>query len=342
MDALRLLYLVPVSLLSLLATAWGALALWFQAPGGRYGRLLLIAAWALLGLGALALLWRGPAGRALLFEALLLAALLGWWSTIRPSNARIWADDVARQLHGELDGSRVTLHEVRDFDWRSLEDYTPRWETREYDLDALRSVDVALSYWTGPAIAHTLVSFGFADGRYLTFSIEIRKERGERYSALGGFFRRFETSLIAADERDILRVRTNVRGEDVYLYRVALPPAGIRSLFLAYLAEAERLRRRPRWYNTATSNCTTVVFEMTRHIVRGLPLDYRLLVSGYLPEYLHEIGGLTPGYSLRQLRAAGRITERAKAADRAADFSARIRTGIPGMDADGPAAGPAL
>src|SRR3546814_1113198 len=110
-----------------------------------------------------------------------------------------------------------------------------------------------LSYWMGPLIAHTLVSFGFRDGRHLAFSIEIRKERGEAYSALGGFFRKFETSLIAADERDIVRLRSNVRREDVDLYRVALSPSAIRSLFLAYLTEAESLRRRPRWYKDRKS-----------------------------------------------------------------------------------------
>jgi hypothetical protein len=177
------------------------------------------------------------------------------------------------------------------------------------------------------------VSFGFVDGRFLTFSVEIRKARGEAYSTLGGFFKKFELNLIAADERDIVRLRSNVRGEDVYLYRIALPSAAMRSLFLAYLAEADTLRRTPAWYNTATANCTTMVFEMMRHIVSGLPLDYRLLLSGYLPEYLHEVGGLTPGYTVEQLRSAGRINERAHAADQAADFSQRIRAGVPGIEA---------
>jgi hypothetical protein len=208
-----------------------------------------------------------------------------------------------------------------------------RWETRRYDLNQLRSVDMTLSYWMGPAIAHTLVSFGFADGRYLTFSIEIRKERGESFSAIGGFFRKFETVLIAADERDILRVRTNVRGEDDYMYRVEMRPDDMRSLFLAYLDEAAQLRRRPSFYNTLSANCTTIVFDMARRIVRTLPLDYRLLASGYLDEYLYEEGGLVKGYTLAQLHAAGRITERAKAADADPAFSQAIRRGMPVQDA---------
>jgi hypothetical protein len=249
----------------------------------------------------------------------------------------VWADDVSRQLHSRVDGSIVTLDNVRNFEWRSDTDYTQRWETRQYDLDRLRTVDVSLSYWTGPAIAHTLVSFGFDDGRFLTFSIEIRKERGESFSSVGGFFKQFETSLIAADEHDILRVRTNVRGEDVYMYRVSLPQPEIRSLFLAYLGEGAALVREPSFYNTLTANCTTIVYALAKRIVPGLPMDWRLLASGYLPDYLFDVGGLAPGYSMEALRAAGRITERAIPTDKTpgVDFSRAIRQGLPGVAAAG-------
>jgi hypothetical protein len=339
---LRVSVLILVTLAMLLATLWVCGAIGYRLPLGGFGRVLGAALAGAAGLALILLLWRWNALRAVAMFVLLLAAVLVWWTSIRPSSTRDWADEVARQLAAHVDGERVTLDNVRNFGWRSLDDYDARWETRRYDLSQLRSVDAVLSYWMGPAIAHTLVSFGFADGRggvdYLTFSIEIRKERGEDFSALGGFFKQFEATLVAADERDIIRVRTNLRGEDDYLYRVAMPPAAMRSLFLAYLKQAEELRRRPRWYNTATSNCTTVIFKMMRHIVSGLPLDYRLLLSGYLPEYLHEIGGLTPGYSLDELRTAGCITDRAKAAGDDPAFSQRIRAGVPGIADRHPAA----
>lgn len=337
MSLLALAALMLCALLAGFAGIWGSFALAYQLPG-RVGKVLLIGVWVVCWLALAIAASRGCALQVLGPAAAIVIALLGWWRTIRPSNDRVWADELSRMLSGRVDGSIATLDNVRNFEWRSTSDYTPRWETRRYDLDALRSVDMLLSYWTGPLIAHVLVSFGFADGRYLAFSIEIRKQRGEAYSALGGFFRKFETSLVAADERDIVRLRSNVRGEDVHLYRVELPAAAMRSLFLAYLAEAESLRRRPRWYNTATANCTTVVFEMMRRIVGRLPLDYRLLLSGYLPEYLHELGALAPGHALAELRGAGRIAERARAADDAADFSQRIRVGLPGA---GPGVGTA-
>ena len=126
-------------------------------------------------------------------------------------------------------------------------------------------------------------------------------------------------------------MRTNVRGEDVFLYRVKMAPEAMRALLLAYVAEADALRRQPRFYDTLFANCTTIVYEMAQRIVGGLPLDWRLLASGYLPEYLRDVGGLVPGYDLETLRAAGRITLRAKAADADPQFSTAIRQGIPGM-----------
>lgn len=310
--------------LSLLA-AWGGLALWFQLPAPRLAMLAVVALWGAASIATLVFWWRRRNARVALPWLIALIALLGWWSTLRPTHDRVWADDVARMVTGDVRGSVVTLDQVRNFDWRSDTDYTARWEKREYDLNRLRSVDVAMSYWMGPAIAHTLVSFGFADGRYLTFSIEIRKERSESFDAIAGFFKRFETVLIAADERDILRVRTNVRDEDMYLYRLKIPQEAMRSLFLQYLEEGAQLKREPRFYNTLTANCTTIIFEMARRIDPGLPLDWRLLASGYLDRYLFDIGALAGVQDFEALRRNAHITARALAADKAEDFSDRIR-----------------
>lgn len=327
-----------LALCCVLVAVWGAGALWFQLPGGPLLRGLAIVPWSVAAALALRACLR-PCRRwpALLVYAGLLVAMLGWWTTILPSQDRQWADDVAQPLRAQVQGRQVVIDNVRDFRWRSNSDYDIRWERREYDLDRLVSADLILSYWMGPAIAHTLVSFGFDDGRQLVFSLEIRKERGESFSAIGGFFRQFEAVLVAADERDIVRVRSNVRGEDVYLYRLqGLSQPELQELLLSYLQQADELRREPRFYNTLTSNCTTVVFELVRRIAPGLPLDYRLLLSGYLAEYAHDAKGLVPGYDFATLKARGRITDRARAAGDADDFSRAIRRGVPGIEQGSP------
>lgn len=316
------------------AVGWGALH--YQ------GHSVWAGVWGVLWLALLVLCWTWPAQRKRVWGcgAVALLVMAVWWGSLQPLHDRDWAPDVAHMVQGQVQAGQphvVTLRHVRAFDWRSETDFTPRWDTRTVDLQQLRSVDMAVSYWMGPAIAHTLVSFGFADGQHLVFSVEIRKERHEQFDALAGFFKQYELSLIAADERDILAVRTNVRGEDVYLYRVHMPQPAMQSLFMAYVRQGDALAQQPRFYHTLIANCTTIVWQLARSVGQGLPLDWRLLASGYLPEYLYSLGALTPGVPLEALRADGRITERAQQwqappgssdAQASADFSRYIRAGL--------------
>ena len=320
--------------------SWTTLALWFQAPGGAALRGLCIAGWLAFACAALLALHRGHATVAVVTFAVAFAGVLLWWHSLEPTNDHVWADEVARTASGELHGDTMTLHNVRNFDWRSESDYTPRWETRSYDLRKLDSLDLITSYWSGPAIAHVLVSFGFDDGQHVVFSVEIRRQKSQKFSEIGGFFKEFELSVIAADERDVIRVRTNIRGEDDYLYRVRLPLQDTRMLFLAYVTQANELVRAPRFYNTVTVNCTTLVYHMMQRIVGRLPFSYRVLLSGYLPGYVYAEGGLDQRYTLEQLRSFGRITERAKQADRSEFFSRDIRRGIPPLETELPAGSP--
>ncbi|TXD96131.1 DUF4105 domain-containing protein [Psychrobacter frigidicola] len=222
----------------------------------------------------------------------------GWFMSITPQQQRDWQPDVSQIMSYTRDANNpdlITLSNVRNFDWYSGdEEATERWETRTIDMSKLSGVDVINSYWMGPLIAHTLVSFRFEDDRPLSLSLEIRKEKGESFSALGGFFKRFELSLIAAEERDIIYTRTNARGEQVYLFPVShLQQHEVKSLFESYLTIADDLNTEPAWYNTLTSNCTNIIFYMAR-VISGerLPWDYRIWVSGWLPNYLYDIGML--------------------------------------------------
>ncbi len=324
----RAALIVVMALVTFLSGAWGALALWYRLPGDKASRVLGSILWvlAVVALATLAIVRRGwiPLGA----YALIYAGLLLWWVGIAPSNDRVWADDVARLLTGQVHGSEVTLDNVRVFSWRTDHDYDVRWESRRYELDHLVSADAVLSWWGSQAIAHAMISFGFDDGEHVVFSVEIRKKRGEQYSSIGGFFKQFETILVAADERDIIRVRTNVRGEDDYLYPLRLDRHAMRALFLSYVQAANELATTPAFYNTFTSNCTTLVYRMARQIDPGLPWDIRLLLTGYLPEYLYAVGALDRSVPLDELRRRGHITERARNSAPGDDFSRDIRAGL--------------
>ncbi|MCX5494967.1 DUF4105 domain-containing protein [Kaistia dalseonensis] len=308
-----------------LSALWIGFCLYFQLPFGDAGRTIAIAGWALFAIAVIVLTFsrrKWPASACYVVAVLVFGA---WWSTILPSNDRDWAPDVAHSVSGTVDGDIVTLHNVRNFGWRTDEDFTPRWETRTYDLSQIKSVDLILAYWAGPTIAHTIVTFGFENGDHVSFSAEIRREKTQAFSAIAGFFRVFTLVLVAADERDVVHLRTNVRKEDVYLYPLGMPKAGMRALFLSYVDAGNALNAAPKFYNTLTTNCTTVVFRLIRALDPGLPVDYRILISGHLPSYVFDHQGYQTGLSYEEFRRRAAISALGLAAGDSPDFSSAIR-----------------
>lgn len=321
------------ALVVLFTAAWGALALWFRLPGEEATRMTGAVLFAVAGgLAIIAILrgqWRAPGLYAVAF-----LVLMGWWSTIRPSHDRNWDPVAGRMPELIIDGDRLEVRNLRDFAWRTESDFTPTWTNRTYDLSKVEGVDVFLSYWMGPAIAHLIVSFPFTDQPPLAFSIEIRREQGEQFSALAGFFKQFELIIIAADERDIIRLRTNVWKEDVRLYRLSVGVPKARAAIEAYAAEIAALKAEPQWYDTLGGNCTTIVFRLARSLWPELRLDWRIILSGHLPSYLHEIGAVDTSMPLAELMERAKVSARGQASDDAngvalPDFSARIREGVP-------------
>ncbi len=315
--------------------AWAALALWIDGPSTGLGtgpstRWLggLLAMGFVVATVALVLFIR-PFHRAALGVVAAFLIVLLWWLSIAPRNDRDWTPDVARLPRALIVGSRITIENVRNFEYRSETDYTERWETRTYDLDQLRGFDLFLSFWGPTLIAHTIAAWEFKDAPPLAISIETRKEKGESYSALRGFFRQFELYYVVADERDVIGVRTNYRGERTYLYRLRAPPKRARALLLDYLKEVNRLSKQPRWYNALTHNCTTSIRHHGQHVGEGRPLDWRIFLNGRLDELGYEQGRFDTSLPFPELKRRSEITEKAKAASTAPDFSRRIREGLP-------------
>jgi hypothetical protein len=309
-------------------TAWAALAIYYSDLGREPVRIGLAAAFALGTLGAF--LFLPNRRRTLLGFGAAFAIILLWWLSIEPSNERDWQPEVAVLPHATQDGDLITLHNVRNFDYRTEQDFVARYDDRTFDLRKLDAVDLLAVYWAGDAIAHIMVSFGFGPD-HVAFSIETRKEKGEAYSSLAGFFKRYELIYVAGDERDLIRVRTDYRRpeEQVYLYRTRARPENARRLFLEYVDKINQLKERPEFYNTLTTNCTTDVWSLVRALTGRLPLDWRVLLSGHFPEYAYELGSLDATMPFAELKAVSLINDKAHAADGAPDFSARIRAGLP-------------
>jgi hypothetical protein len=275
------------------------------------------------------LLWRVPGHwRKVMSGFVPFLLVLLWWLTLAPSNDRNWQPDVAELASAEINGSKIVIHNIRNADYRTELDYTPHWETREYDLNDLRGIDLFVTYWGSPWIAHPIVSFDFGNGKHLAISVETRKEVGEEYSALLGFFRQYELVYVLADERDLIRLRTNYRvGETVYLYRTVATPETARAVLLGYLATVNELAQAPVWYNAITSNCTTGIRIHTAGVAGTTPAewDWRLLLNGKADEYAYEHGRLAGGLPFDALKSQAVINDVARPADQAADFSRIIR-----------------
>jgi hypothetical protein len=304
---------------------WAAAAVWIDGPSSRLLAGLL--AVAVLSSVALLLLRVRPFLRACLWCLAPWAGVLCWWLSIPARNDRDWQPDVARTPTAAVAGSRLVVRDVRDFDYRSETDFDERWVAREYDLDRVAGLDLFVCHWGPTLYAHTILSFVFEDAPPLAVSIETRKENGESYSALLGFFRQFELAYVFADERDVVRLRTSFRGEQVFLYRIAASREEARALLLEYAAEADALARQPAWYNAFSENCTTGIWRNVRALSPETRFDWRLLANGYLPEMLHERGRIDMTVPLGELRARSDVTERARACAARADFSACIREG---------------
>lgn len=256
--------------------------------------------------------------------------VLGWWLTLKPRNDRAWLPDVAQLAWAEINGDEVTLHNVRNCDYRTETDYTPRWETRTVRLSQITGVDLAINYWGSPWMAHPIASFQFADAPPVCFSIETRKETGESYSAIGGLYRQFELIYIVADERDAIRVRTNFRqGEDIYLYRTTFTPAQARDRFQEYLRSLNQMRDHPRWYNAITTNCTTSIRTQNNSSDR-MAWDWRILINGKADELMYERQTIaTVELPFAQLKSRALINPAARAANDSPDFSILIRKDRP-------------
>ena len=326
--ASRFVLLSLGGLTCLLATAWATGALYFDLPiAWLRAPVALLYVLAMLA----ALLFVKGRWRATGVIAAGFVAVLAWWLTIKPTEDRAWQPDVARRAWADIHNDEITLHNVRNCEYRTETDYTPQWETRVVHLSKLTGVDLAINFWGSPWIAHPIASFQFADSVPLAFSIETRKTIGQSYSALRGFFRQYELIYIPADERDIIRLRTNYRGEKVYLYHTTVSAERARAIFVEYLQHLNELHEKPEFYNAVTDNCTTNIRAANIAAEHGKvpPWDWRVLLNGKMDELLYARGFIDRSLPFAELKARSLINPHAKAAVASPNFSELIRSGLP-------------
>lgn len=306
----------------------GVLAAWFVALAW-VAHAPLTALLATVGLGGVLLATRrsaSPPLRSLALVGVPALALVTLYRFTPARNDRNWAPDVARAPWAEVQGDLVTIHNFRNFDWHSETEADERWEDRTVHLSNLRGVDLAMVHWGGRHLCHTQLSFDFGPDGVIAASVEARREAGETYSPFRGLFRHYELLYVLGDERDVLRLRTNYRRNEVLLFRLQADQPSTQALFLDYVARIDELRDRPDWYHSITTNCTTVIRGHEQKLGVGVPWDWRIFANGHVDSYLYDHGYIDTTLPLSELRQRAAISERARHAS-VEDYSATIRSG---------------
>ncbi len=318
--------LVLAWLILLFLHTWTTLAIYFANYHHPLARTLLPIIYVLV-LILLVILVRRPTRRLLAVFVVFILVIL-WWICIQPTGRGDYLPPVAVLAYPEFHGDLVTIHNLRNFDYRTRNDYDIRYEDRTYDLKRLKHVDFLINYWDGKRdTAHTALSFGFDDGQYVAVSVEIRGQKGDTYEFLRGLFKQFELFYVIGDERDVIRVRTNYQNEQVHLYRTNCTPVNARKLFVDFLKGADTLRAHPRFYDTLFANCTTTLIEhINRVLPTKVPFLQRRMMNGYTDYAAYENGWLAGHDSFAELRSKSNINARALKADQDPDFSRKIRT----------------
>jgi hypothetical protein len=250
----------------------------------------------------------------LILISIILLAYLILIIAIRPSLDRDWNKDQEVLARAEFDGSKVKITNVRNINYRSTTDYDVKYYDKTYDIDKLNSVWYMVEPFTGhgAGAAHTLMSFGFENGDYVSISVEIRKEKGESFGAIKGLLRQYELVYVIADESDVIKLRSNYRKDDVYLYPVMTSKENMQKLFVSMLNRANKLATEPEFYNTLTSTCTTNIVSHVNEIVPGrIPFSFKVLMPAYSDELAYRIGLIDNSIPFEELRSKYHINERA-------------------------------
>jgi hypothetical protein len=317
-------------LFRVLLVAWATLAIYYSNLSSAGLRLALAMVFAAV---ATWLLWLSRDRRAFLVFVVLFLGVVAWWLSISPSHDRPWRPEVAIMPRATIDGDRVHMTGVRNFDYRSVDDFTARWEEREVQLSHLTALDFFVSYWSkglvGGLVGHTFLSFIFDNAPPLSISIETRPEVGEGFNPVASLFKQFELIYVVGDERDIVRVRTNFRKETVYLYRLNTTPDDARRLFMVYLKRINELADRPEFYHLLSNSCTINIIRYANAAGRSGRFNIRHLLNGLIDSYLYHSGRVDTTLPFDELRRRSQINEAAQAADDAPDFSERIRASLP-------------
>ena len=260
--------------------------------------------------------------------SLVFIGIIIWWSLIPASNNQDWLTQFAAMPRAVINGNTVSIENIRNFEYKTADSFVPRYINGTYKLDELKSLDMAVSYWDGnTAVAHTMLSFGFSDGRHLVLSCETRMRKDQVQGAVPGLFKQYNILYIIGTEDDLFKLRTNYRKEELYLYPTNSTPEECVKIFLSLIDRCDKLIQGPEFYNTLTFNCTTSLLPSIRKVT-ARHCDIRFCLNGYSDRMAWEFGWLkhNPGESFSDYKKKHFVNQYVALEDTGLNYSQAIRS----------------
>lgn len=266
----------------------------------------------------------------ILLTLIITIAIFTFWQLVKqPATTGDWQTQLAIPSVATIDGNSVTIKNVRNFRYGPAEsDMHPAYYDQTYDLTKLKKVWYVTEPFNGQEYAaHTFVSFEFEDEKFVSITIEARKTKDQQYSSIKGLFRTYPLIYIAADERDVIMLRANLRKDKVYLYPIKTTKENGQKLFLDMLKEMNKLPKQPSWYHTLFANCTSRIATHVNHITPGRIswLSWQLWATGSADELALKKGLLDTDLNLEEARNKFYITDKSQKIGDTESYSKLLR-----------------
>jgi hypothetical protein len=252
-----------------------------------------------------------------------------------PSNDRDWNEDQATLSYADISGDTALIHNIRNFTYASTTSFTRAYYDKSFDLTKIVRAWYIVEPFSGiPGSAHTFLSFEFEGGQFVSISVEIRKQKGESFHPLKGLFNQYELMYVIADERDVVKLRTNYRKDLVYIYPIKARAENeyaakqkVRALFVGMLERANHLKDHPEFYNSVTNTCTTNIVDHVNNVTPSRIPFMRLgiLFPALSDKLAYKLGLIDTDLSFEDARKKYFANDRAMEYADDEDFSVKIR-----------------
>ena len=267
--------------------------------------------------------------------AVVFLSFMVWFIRVRPRQPQleaVWNPDCELITTADIDDTKITFRNVRDFFWRTTKDRDESWiDEVTVDTEEIKHIWFIVDHFHSlHGLAHTYLTFEFNDGTCLSFSFEARRRVKHRYHPWDGLWRNYELYLLVALESDMTGLRTNARGNKDYMFRGITPPEKDKHMLIRMAQKANQLSEKPEWYHSLLTTCNTSIVRMVNRVTPGrVPFLWRNFLPGYTPRAALKLGLIEDWGGLETTLEKARIDLIAQQWNGEGSYSEMLRRHLP-------------